>query len=137
MKTFREQFDKLCKAYLNRVNPNDPCACFVGNLLNGSTMWSKARRIDKDGDNFKKLWVSKKRLYDVARSIRLNSEGTYTPDDIYKLERLFMRTWAEGYMTEESLFEAFEKTILLLKEIHESKGEIVEDYSFQKRELVL
>lgn len=44
MKTFQEQFDKLVKAYMNdKVKPMAPCACFVGNLLNGNMAWSDAR----------------------------------------------------------------------------------------------
>jgi len=42
------------------------------------------------------------------------------------------RTHNKNY--ENDLYEAMERTLLLLKEIHESKGEIVEDYNFQKRE---
>lgn len=37
---------------------------------------------------------------------------------------------------EELLFKAMESTLLMLKEIHESKGEIIEDYTFTKREPV-
>ncbi len=137
MKTFREQFDKLVKAYLaNQVRPKDPCACFVGNLLNGSTAWTRARAITHDGE-FRKKSVCQKTKYDVQRSIRLNSDNTYTTNEIYTLEILFMKTWAAGGKNEDSLFEAFEKTLLKLREIHESKGEVIQDYDFQKRESVL
>lgn len=139
MKTFREQFDKLVKAYMSdEVKPLNPCACFVGNLLNHSSAWANLRYVANDGFNF--IFVRKScsaiTKYHTERSIRINSDGTYTVKEIYKLEKLFMNTWHDGGRTEDSLFEAFEKTLLLLREIHESKGEVVEDYSFTKRELV-
>ena len=136
MKTFREQFDKLVKAYLeDRVRPKDPCACFVGNLLNGSTAWTRARAMSTDGE-FRRKSVCEKTRYDVQRSIRLNSDNTYTTNEIYTLEILFMKMWEDGGKNEDSLFDAFEKTLLKLRQIHENKGEIMEDYTFQKRELV-
>lgn len=138
MKTFQEQFDKLVKAYMNdKVKPMTPCACFVGNLLNGSMAWSDARscavRID-DSVVFRSK-PSKNLRYKAEKSIRLNSDGTYTYDKIMYLERTFMMAWAKN-RSEEGMFEAFEKTLLVLREIHESKGEIIKDYSFKKRELV-
>lgn len=140
MKTFQEQFDKLVKAYMNdKVRPMNPCACFVGNLLNGTTAWSDNRTcVIRSVDN---AVVSRSKgnavkKYKAEKSIHLNSEGTYTYDEIIYLEKTFMKIWATDMESEDTLFEAFEETLLALREIHESKGEVIKDYSFKKRELV-
>lgn len=138
MKTFREQFDKLVKAYMNdKVRPWDACACFVGNLLNNTNSWAYCREAG--------LWgvVELNPDPETIESILIEGDGTYTPHEILSLEECFMKSIGANSpcsprrkISEERLFEAFEKTLLLLREIHESKGEVVEDYSFTKRELV-
>lgn len=46
MITYKEQFDKLTRAYINdEVQPFENCACFVGNLLNKNAMWCLAKPV--------------------------------------------------------------------------------------------
>lgn len=77
----------------------------------------------------------------------MEAEGFYSTDEILELERCFLRHYtrlaprtgdelAVTVFNEDALFIAFEKTLDLLKKIHESKGEIVDDFQFVKRQLV-
>lgn len=142
--SYKEQWDKLTKAYINdEVNPYDECACFVGNLLNGSSNWAACRM----GDAYR---GASKVYFDATFN------DYYTSYDIVALENTFMGIiW--GYVRphyvietgcayaynhleekEEILFKAFEKTLELLKQIHISKGENVEEeFEFKKRQLAI
>jgi hypothetical protein len=73
----------------------------------------------------------------------VEGDCTYSSKDIIELEATFMNELGfksqRGYPSipnEETLFNAFEKTLIHLRQIHESKGEVIENYSFKKRELV-
>jgi len=68
-------------------------------------------------------------------SIDLESDGTYTVKEIIALENCFMNKEPYHGDWEEITFKAFEATLLLLRQIHESKGEVIKDYAFTKREL--
>lgn len=126
---FRTQYEKLIRAYLNNeVQPDDPCACFIGNLLNGNPQWVHLKIYDyrEPEDNLKM----------AVRMIKRESGNTYTPKEILQIEGAFMRIWNRYGCNEESLFKAFEHGLVLLRKLHESKGEVIEDYSFKKRELL-
>ncbi len=126
--TFLEQYNKIVKAYMeDKLNPMSGCACFVGNLLNGSREWQLGtERMNK--------------------CIIEEAKGFYTSEEIAKLEQEFMfgdERDEGGYwfktsgeiINEEGLYEAMERTLLMLKKIHERKGEVVENYTFTKRQL--
>jgi len=122
--TFKEQYDKIVTAYLkNELNPMSCRACFVGNLLNNNNAWAGY------GLN-------------AEECIQKEVNGFYSVVDIRRLESEFMLTnkhvWYSpngNILDENYLYDAMERTLLVLKQIHESKGEIVEDYQFTKREL--
>lgn len=158
---FKVQFDKLTEAYIRgEVKPFDPCACFIGNLLNKTAMWGGLRNfIGKI--NHRNSSYDVVRFLDACDSVLIEGEGTYTPEEIIELEYIFMAAVNEEYtrmyqkehgilppfdegpsgyvcnndMYEEALFLAFEKALDKLREIHESKGEKVDDFIFTKREL--
>jgi len=141
MKTFKEQFDKLTRAYINEeVQPFNACACFVGNLLNNQSGWTFIRNYDSlpildrsDRDSY----------LTGVQTIVIQSDNTYTPQEIAYLEYNFMKivcnekgmknTGPGDIISEDLLFEAFESTLDMLKKIHESKGEVVEPFTFIKR----
>lgn len=148
---FKEQFDKLTRAYIEgKVNPYSHCACFVGNLLNESEVWRDIRtgcrslsHLLSPINDFEARWS--------ARAIKTISQGTYTYRQIATLEVLFITTfeehcgrsvserfipkWNEYENSEEALFIAFEKTLELLKAMHEMMGEKVDDFEFKRREV--
>lgn len=137
--TYKEQFDKLTRAYINNeVKPFDHCACFIGNLLNGKDEWFHCKmmlgRINPE-----------KEEYDIGKQvIDEESNGLYTPEEIIDLEYTFMCEYQDGdghrcdSVSEERLFTAFENGLEHLKQIHISKGENIEEqFEFKKRELVL
>ncbi len=135
--TFREQYDKIVGAYLrNELEPLDSCACFVGNLLNRNDNWGTV-----SGGKF-----GRPRHEWGLKAIEVESNGLYSSEDISELEYNFLfpedRDWvqaARNSTTEEyekKLFEQMESTLELLKQIHESKGEVIDNYTFAKRELV-
>ena len=142
---FRTQYDKIVGAYLrNELDPTCCTACFVGNLLNNTYLWSCGRdlitgRLEED-DFFPLFVVS-------CRSVKYESEGTYTAQEVWNLEQIFLKEIGHlrdgRYIPdkdsipnyEERLFKAMEVTLEALRKLHESKGEVVEDYVFNKREL--
>lgn len=151
MITFKEQFDKLTRAYIaDMVNPYFPCACFIGNLLNGTMEWSSARHYRTLG---RSTLAPQQELYYVKQaieSIERESEGMYTAKEIVDLENLFLKTLEEETVGgvdfptmemfghpkyEDALFKAFTVTLDALWGIHKSKGEIVDDFIFTKRKL--
>jgi len=152
---YKIAFDRLTSAYIkNEVNPFKECACFVGNLLQNDKKWCYAR-VNYEGEesSWENLMninvpisnIIKKRNL-ALDSIQIYADGFYTPEEIFELERCFMITYVkesgitlEGHKEEElkedALFIAFEKTLDLLKVIHEDHGEEVDvlNYSFKKR----
>lgn len=153
--TFREQYDKIVGAYLrDELDPWSACGCFVGNLLNNAVHWTGCKiGITIAPAAYLPLGVKTMQ----ARGCQIvleESGGLYTPIEIIELEDNFL--YSQGRLVskrglhimlptkgnnssniqEHKLFKAMESTLLMLKRIHESKGEVVEDYSFSKRELV-
>ncbi len=100
MISFKTQFDKLTRAYINdEVNPNANCACFVGNLLNGDSGWSDIRTVDSNSDNayimqpirFEGEWSINSSPYQNAiRIISQESDNTYTAEEIVDIETVFL-----------------------------------------------
>lgn len=132
MITYKEQFDKLTRAYINgEVNPYDCKACFVGNLLNNKKEWGY---LEERGS-----FTSMEQLK-AMKCLLEEGEGTYSAKEIVKIELNFMRyiweansyinNWGNGKMTpimEDCLFKAFESTLEMLKAIHISKGEQIDE----------
>ena len=136
--TFEQQFTKIVNAYLkNSLSAYKSCACFVGNLLNNKDEWGAGRYFSFDLDgcpSIESINIPEKAL----KCLKDESNGFYSMKDVCKLETSFLNTLnLEEIITsyEERLFKAMEITLQLLREIHESKGEIVKDYNFAKREL--
>lgn len=139
MITYQEAYDRLTTAYLqNKVNPYNGCACFVGNLLNGSDNWIGMRTC-----------VGKLREKAIS-CVNEESGGKYTTGDILSLEAKFMSRvvlpysskcdmgYYSGHKTmeeiwqnptpemEEILWRAFVDTLEDLKKLHISKGEVID-----------
>ena len=145
--TYKEQFDKLTRAYIeNRVDPFNDCACFVGNLLNGNEYWGCERTWKISGDILDSLdstYMSGTEV--INKVLEKESNSYYLPDEIIILERTFLKAFSrhggkrkgkDGWKGEDALFAAFEITLDLLKQIHQSKGEIIDETPvFQKRQL--
>ena len=147
--TYKEQFDKLTRAYIeDRVNPFADCACFVGNLLNNNGRWGCERYWGTEGDILNALEKTRFSDTEIIRVVLLDeSASLYTPDEIILLERMFLRTFKDNggsrdrddddkWDGEEALFVAFQATLDLLKQIHISKGEVIDETpKFSKRVL--
>lgn len=152
MITFKQQFDKLTEAYIkDEVHPYKNCGCFIGNLLNKTSGWSKARY----NRNFRGGWefteICRKEMTEFATEcIDRQSEGMYSIGQIYAMESTFLKVLNEETLNkdicnakdilthpnyEEALFKAFCAALDHLKLVHESKGEVVDEFSFKKREL--
>lgn len=143
--TFQIQYDKIVNAYYqDKLNPYQCCGCFVGNLLDNEDMWRRCKPglFLKEGSNIRK--PTQTEIDNAIKIIREKSGGLYTPEEIFKIEAKFMsyfRGTSENWKQitpdfENTLFKAMESTLIMLKEIHESKGEIVPSYDFKKRELI-
>jgi hypothetical protein len=135
MISFKTQFDKLTRAYMTTgIDPHNPCFCFVGNLLNNTEEWFDGRGWKPGIINDDKYCV------EIAEcSIIKESKGLYSVREIVEIEAVFLNTYentggseiAYGWgnpcdQDEHALWIAFVKGIEKLKEIHESKGEVIE-----------
>jgi hypothetical protein len=155
MISFKTQYDKLSEAYIhNKVEPYYDCACFIGNLLGGRGSWSIIRRFNHRGKSELVCPSSSSYIYGEQFIIE-GSDNTYTCEEILQMENLFLETLETStvgniqvtcYNTdlvkehpnyEDALFKAFCVTLDLLKQIHESKGEVVDEFTFTKRELTV
>ena len=149
----------------NELNPFKSCACFIGNLLNEKYDWGRVRTITSESQYMTEIggrvvFIDVPMaipINDISREIddmlgsnvgfnkglnciKENSGGLYTVEDIVKLEKNFLsflplNSMFESIYSEEDLFLAMESTLLMLKEIHQSKGEVIKDYTFKKRHL--
>jgi hypothetical protein len=135
--TFQQQFDKITKAYFkNKLQPFNGCACFIGNMLNGNSGWEKGRVFRPHGKS--------RAIISFNNVLEKESNLLYNRNDIVELENNFLKVldYSKEYIlskstyTEENLYKAMESTLVMLRKMHEQKGEIVQDYSFVKRELV-
>jgi len=136
--TFKEQSEKIIQAYLKcEINAGDACACFVGNLLNNKGEWIDGRHSFEYG----KVDPNKNMRSRAIECINQESNSLYTLQEILELEEKFMterytRT-GNDMNREDALFNAMTSTLEMLKQIHISKGEVIEDeITLQKRELV-
>lgn len=136
--TFQEQYNKIVDAYYkNELKPYIGCACFVGNLLNNKDKWGMARDfVNEDTDTDLIIFRETTNPYRFIgiQCIKEESNDLYSIEDICQLEQNFLRKYSDSD-PENSLFNAMETTLELLKQIHESKGEIIKKYNFIKREL--
>lgn len=121
--TFKEQFDKITTAYFNNeLQPIWSECCFIGNLLNGNRDWCYLKPLWGDTYHQKAL-----------DCLKNEANNFYTAKEILAMEGTFMKGTKED--DEESLFAAMDRTLDMLRKIHESKGEIIEDFEFKKRQL--
>lgn len=102
MITYKTQFDKLTRAYINgEVDPYKSCACFVGNLLGGSA-WEDCRI------NFGKIISQEnEKKYTSLQFINLMSNGFYSAQDIVDMEREFLFVIAKNTVGLESIGSEF------------------------------
>lgn len=140
MKTpkFINQYNKIVRAYFkNELKPLASRCCFVGNLLNNNDKWGVGRTFDYTLEFVPSVPV-KNIPPQALTCLEQESNGFYSMEDICKLETIFLNTLDDRTRGkyENRLFEAMEAALSTLKELHEAKGEIVEEYNFTKRELV-
>lgn len=138
--TFQEQYQKIVDAYYKEeLEPWNGCACFVGNLLNKKDTWCNARYVE-----IGEMQTNSPILEEVLTFVNKESNGLYSYQEVINLEQNFLNIaynrknslwFVKGNQTEDSLFAAMESTLQMLRKIHESKGEVVKDYNFTKREL--
>lgn len=143
--TFQEQYNKIVNAYYkNTLQPHNSCACFIGNLLNNNDTWHKGRTL-LDNTSFLSPYVKigewsgegyDNYVQEAKECLMLECNNLYSMKDIMKMEQHFLRIVNSRQGCEETLFRAMESTLLILRELHESKAEVIQDYNFTKRELV-
>jgi len=148
--TYLEMYNKIVGAYMrNELNPFKPCACFIGNMLNGKSGWACARSFDENGRGHKEIYFFSEETIKQSNLALEEVNSFYTIEDIIYLEDLFLNTlhnkWIKMYPFEvkmlhdyeDRLFRAMEVTLEALKELHIEKGEVVENPIFTKRQLVV
>lgn len=155
MITYQQQYDKLSYAYIEgKVDPLDPCACFIGNLLNNQTEWSGIRDLCSVPISSKLADYPPHMVRNAENCIAIQSDNLYTPEDIIALEMCFLESivknggeldhWDQWGIDddefvaiterdEEALFIAFSKTLEMLREIHIRKGEVIDNPPILRR----
>ncbi len=111
---FVDQFHKITLAYFeDSLRPFSPCNCFIGHLLNNSSDWNKLRTVDHET----------KKYCPIAPGLLDPTFGFYSMEEICRIENNFLATYMDraGNVSDESLFNAVNTTLDLLKEIHESR----------------
>lgn len=135
---FIDQYNKIVRAYLrDELRPMDPPSCFVGNLLNGNGDWIFFRRI----------WGE---YSERGIDCLMEANRFYTAMEILDLEKIFMHCREEDSIFtlnpeqikktpdyEDRLYNAMERALVALRQLHESKGEVIEDYEFTRRDLAV
>lgn len=133
--TFKQQFDKITAAYIeNKLDPWEACACFIGNMLNGKDDWINGRY--EHGT----ICYAPEALQSAMRCIKEEAGGLYSLREVVDMEHNFLlivekANKMDNKQYENALFEAMSSTLDMLKKIHESKGEVIDQYDFTKREL--
>lgn len=127
--SYNEMFNKITEAYISgKLEPCNSCACFIGNMLNGKYGWADKRILSNP------IIALKPDEYETVF-------GFYTMSEIVSMEENFLHTinLSDGQKSnkyEDTLFMAMETTLDMLKSIHESKGEIIDEAPvFTKRQL--
>lgn len=137
--TFQEQYNKIVNAYMNNtLEPFDCAKCFIGNLL-GTDLWMYNRYLNSiDLDNSTLLLSSIPNIRKLCDT-KENQKYEYSIIEICLLETNFLsflpREDNLNFYEEENLFNAMESTLLILRDIHEKRGEVIKNYVFEKREL--
>jgi hypothetical protein len=134
--TYEQQFDKITRAYIaNELNPYEVCGCFVGILLNGNDDWICGRDLSHGV-----ITCNRSGVEYATMCIQDEANGFYTLQEVLDLEKNFMAllTNVHSRHYEDCLFIAMESTLEMLKQIHISKGEVIDEVPvFEKRKLCL
>lgn len=133
--TYRQAYDKIIEAYFkDEIQPFHPCFCFCGTLNNGSHDWIDDQICSTGYTGFQLLAMEK------ALFIPLQSCGLILIDfaigNCNKIENWYDLDDHPNY--EAALFTGMSAALDVLKEIHRSRGENVDEDipAFTKRELV-
>lgn len=115
--TYKEQFDKITEAYIKgEIRPYDARFCFCGTLCDSTSRW-----------------------FAVCGEVHLDY-GVYTGRDYVAMENALLdKVWMSEHSSlyEDALFEGMCNALEVLKQIHISKGEIIDEVpAFTKRELI-
>jgi len=130
--TYKEQFDKITRAYIaDELQPTNSCACFIGNLLNNNREWAMGRVFDWKNHGIGV--VANEHL--IMLVVNAEANGLYSAQEIVDMEDNFLSIYSDGFQSEDALFHAMESTLEMLKQIHISKGEQVDPIPFAKRQL--
>jgi hypothetical protein len=145
MKTYQEQWQNITSAYVNNeMDPYQCEACFVGNLLR-NPVWALIRDCNTATGNGQ--------LESSFSCLEEYLHG-YTPEEILSLENNFLKILYEetgkpkilvlrgpnGVVKshpnyENALYKAMVSTLEILRNIHISRGENVDEIPLQKRQL--
>lgn len=125
--TYEQQWQKITEAYMrDEIEPYIPCGCFIGNLLNRNDEWEEARHINDPTSEYAECTPKSRSssLYSARgfRAIKEQSGGLYDIKDICRMEEVFLRVF-NSKQDEQSLFNAMNITLEVLRQIHEAKGD--------------
>ncbi len=130
--TYKQAEDKVFKAYFkNQIKILDPHFCFCGTLSGGDD-WTTVvfSEIKPPPYSYNEYGRMEKALFSPFKNVEwcdngeISTSGIMNSYDILKLEDF-----------EDKLFEGFCAALSVLKEIHISRGEIIDAPVFKKRQL--
>ncbi len=126
MPTYKEQFDKITVDYIaGKIKPYNWGFCFCGTLCDYDEQWNWQKH---DFYSAKDLALMEKALLNTIAS------QTFYPEHDNSVTKYSDCTKHPNF--ENALFNGMVAALEVLKSIHESKGEQVDELVFRKRELV-
>lgn len=113
--TYSEAYDKIIQAYFkDELEPYQPNFCFCGNLCDKTDYWFVANAVNNTH----------------------NASHGYSGLELFEMEQALLRYVNPGPYTEyeDNLFEGMAAALEVLKQIHISRGEIIDEApTFTKR----
>lgn len=127
MVTYKEQFDKLTRAYIaEEVNPYRSCNCFIGNLL-GTDEWKRNIESEHNGQySGEEIANMEVNFMSTVKHLTIGGRDNFFANAFSEREINLLRDSIFTHPNyENALFKAFESTLDMLKLIHIFKGEII------------
>lgn len=134
--TYQQAYNKIIEAYFkDEIKPMDDAFCFCGTLNNNKRNWCGYAAVPENNE-YTQLEFGK-----MERSLfePLITMGFYSIDEFHRWKTGGYREEKEnkGNLYEDALFDGMCAAIDVLKEIHRSRGENVDEVpEFTKRKLV-
>lgn len=134
--TYRQAFDKITEAYIkDEIRPMKAHFCFCGTLANNDSGWQFASRHEHTAYPYTVKDFGRMEAALFSPFTELEYEGIGLINDKILWDGNHHKPISVLPNYEERLFQGMCAALEVLKNIHKSRGENVEDFQFTKRQL--